>query len=71
MMPLLRSAIGSKPREVNLNMLPSDEKINCPLLVMQNGCMKLLWDFTVQTDRHLTHNRPDLISTDFIRKRIL
>ena len=27
--------------------------------------MKLLWDFTVQTDKHLTHNRPDIICLDF------
>ena len=35
---------------------------------MQNGCMNLLWDFTVQTDKHWTHNRPKLISIDFTRK---
>ena len=23
--------------------------------------MKLLWDFTIQTDRHLPHNRPDIL----------
>ena len=28
---------------------------HCPLPVMQKSCMKMLWDFTVQTDRHLTH----------------
>ena len=39
-----------------------------PLPVMQNACMKLLWDFTIQTDRHLTHNRADLISIDLTRK---
>lgn len=39
-----------------------------PLPVMQNACIKLLWDFTIQTDRRLTHNRPDLISIDFTRR---
>jgi len=23
--------------------------------------MKLLWDFTIQTDRHLPHNKPDIV----------
>ena len=23
--------------------------------------MKLLWDFTIQTDQHLPHNRPDIV----------
>ena len=23
--------------------------------------MKLLWDFRIQTDRHLDHNRPDIV----------
>ena len=32
---------------------------HCPQPVIQNDNMKLLWDFTVQTDRHLPHNRPD------------
>jgi len=39
-----------------------------PLAVLQNALMKLLWDFTVQTDKHLTHNRPDIICIDFVMK---
>ena len=38
---------------------------HCPLPVLHNNSMKLLWDFTVQTDKHLTHNRPDIICLDF------
>ena len=32
-----------------------------PMSVMQNSSMKLLWDFTSQTDRHLSHNHPDSV----------
>ena len=28
--------------------------------------MKLLWDFTIQTDRRLLHNRPDIVCIDFV-----
>ena len=35
--------------------------------VMQNSSMKLLWDFTIQTDRHLSHNGPDIVCVDFIK----
>ena len=34
--------------------------------VMQNSSMKLLWDYTIQTDRHLSHNRPDMVCVYFI-----
>jgi len=32
-----------------------------PSPVMESSSMKLLWDFTIQTDRHLSHNRPDIV----------
>ena len=32
-----------------------------PPPVLENFSMKLLWDFTVQTDHHLPHNRPDIV----------
>jgi len=41
---------------------------HCPPSVIQNDSMKLLWDFTVQTDRYLPHNRPDIICVDFTKK---
>ena len=28
---------------------------------MENDQVKLLWDFIIQTDRHLDHNRPDIV----------
>ena len=28
---------------------------------MENKDLKVLWDFTVQTDKHLQHNRPDIL----------
>jgi len=33
-----------------------------------NNNMKLLWDFTVQADRHLPQNRPDIIFVDLTKK---
>ena len=39
-----------------------------PQPVIQNDHMKLLWDFTVQTDRRLPHNRRDIIFVDFTKK---
>ena len=39
-----------------------------PVPVMQNNSMKLLCDFTIQTDRRLSHNRPDIMCVDFIKK---
>jgi len=41
---------------------------HCPQSVIQNDSMKLLWDFTVQTDRHLPHNGPDIICVYFTKK---
>ena len=32
-----------------------------PSSVMESSSMKLLWDFTIRTDRHLSHNRPDIV----------
>ena len=32
-----------------------------PEAVMENDQVKLLWDFRIQTDRHLDHNRPDIV----------
>jgi len=40
-----------------------------PQSVIQNDSINLLWDLTVQTDRHLPHNRPDIIiCVDFTKK---
>ena len=32
-----------------------------PEAVMENDQVKLLWDFRIQTDRHLDHNRSDIV----------
>ena len=42
--------------------------IHQPLAVVENTSMKLLWDFTIQSDRHLLHNRPDLVCVDYLTK---
>jgi len=40
------------------------------LPVMENTFMKLLWDFTIQCEKHIPHNRPDIICVDYLRKII-
>ena len=32
--------------------------------------MKLLWDFTIQCDRHIPHNCPDFVCVDYLTKII-
>ena len=39
-----------------------------PVPVMHNSYFKLLWDFTIHTDRHLVHNRPDIVCIAFPQK---
>ena len=39
-----------------------------PVPVMHNSYFKLLWDFTIHTDRHLVHNRPDIVCIAFLQK---
>ena len=34
---------------------------HAPEGVMENDQVKVLWDFRVQTDHHLEHNRPDIV----------
>jgi len=36
--------------------------------VLENSSVKILWDFTIQTDRHLSHNRPDIVFLDHCNK---
>ena len=30
--------------------------------------MKILWDFTIQTDQHLLHDRPDIVCLSNLNK---
>ena len=41
---------------------------HCPQPVMQSDAMKLLWDFTIQTDRHFPHNRLDIVCVNLTKK---
>ena len=43
--------------------LPSKDKWydHAPEGVMENDQVKVLWDFRVQTDHHLEHNRPNIV----------
>ena len=35
-----------------------------PLPVIENDVIKVLWDFDIQTDKHVTSNRPDIVIVD-------
>ena len=35
-----------------------------PEPVRENQDVKILWDFTIQTDKKITHNRPDIVLID-------
>ena len=35
-----------------------------PLPVIENDVIKVLWDFNIQTDKHVTSNRPDIVIVD-------
>ena len=35
-----------------------------PAGVLENEKSKILWDFKIQTDQHLKHNRPDIVLHD-------
>ena len=34
---------------------------HCPEKVLENEEVKVLWDFTIQTDHRLEHNKPDIV----------
>ena len=36
-----------------------------PESVVKNDRAKILWDFPIQTDRHMPHNRPDIVLIDY------
>ena len=40
-----------------------------PYPVMENTSMKLLWDFTIQCDRQIPHNRPDIVCVDYLTSK--
>ena len=35
-----------------------------PLPVIENDVIKVLWDFDIETDKHVTSNRPDIVIVD-------
>ena len=35
----------------------------------KNTFMKLLWDFTIQCDRQIPHNRPDIVCVDYLTSK--
>ena len=39
-----------------------------PSPVLKSSSMKLLWGFTIQTDSHLPHNRPDIVYIRHLHK---
>ena len=36
-----------------------------PERVVRNDHAKILWDFSIQTDKHLLHNRPDIVLINY------
>ena len=36
-----------------------------PEKVVRNDYVKILWDFPIQTDKHLLHNRPDIMLINY------
>ena len=53
-----------------LGEFPVDNKwwLDKPPPVLENSSMKILWDFTIQTDRHLPHDRPDIVCLSYHHK---
>ena len=41
-----------------------------PTSVIENEHHKLLWDFPIQTDKEIAHNRPDIIIIDKLNKTV-
>ena len=58
--PLLASSQWTNMAMVSCHLLQKDWE-HCPSPVLCIDSMKLLWDFTIQTDRQLRHNRPDIV----------
>ena len=40
-------------------------QIHNPEKVVTNGHAKILWDLPIQTDKHLLHNRPDIVLINY------
>ena len=36
-----------------------------PKKVVRNDHAKIIWDFPIQTDKHLLHNRPDIVLINY------
>ena len=36
--------------------------------VVRNNHAKILWDFPIQTDKHLLHNQPDIVLINYKEK---
>ena len=43
---------------------------NEPLSVIENDVIKVLWDFDIQTDKHVVSNRPDIVIVDKKKKSL-
>ena len=42
-----------------------------PSPIIENDVIKVLWDFDIQTDKHVTSNRPDIVIVDKKEKSLL
>ena len=44
--------------------------VNNETMVLENKHVKVLWDFTIKTDKILDHNRPDITMIERKRKYV-
>ena len=53
-----------------LGEFPVEDKwwLHDPPSVLENSAMKILWDSTIQTDRRLSHNRPDIVCVNHYQR---
>ena len=61
MMLLGGSFIGRCARNMELSAVTILMVLAFPKSVEENEEVKLLWDFTIQTDREIHHRRPDIV----------
>ena len=51
--------------------IKATRKIHKPEKVLESENCKILWDFTIQTEKTLEHNQPDITVTDKKSKKCI
>ena len=57
-------------KQLNLNFNNTNWYNYNPPPILENNEMKLLWNYNIQTDHQLRHNKPDIIIYDKVRKSV-